>query len=436
MPHSWLVGVNTQRPVLVQQPDVQVRESHVGTPEHEVALTPMRKPNVEAAKARRVEAFMGETKRSAPAGRAETDIVPSRNRPTWASPLREGVRPRGSVGYAAPSRMLVLRPLSLGEIVDRSATFWRSHWRALFQLFLGFQLAQYVLFKAVEVTLAARFPAALDPTKALELMQQDPAVWGPSLVPVAALFVAVSLVNLLVGQMSGVALTGFVFPRLVGEGAPTVGAALRLALGKLGPGLGLFALTLGWTALVGVAFLLPGGATLAGGLLLTSRGNTAAGAVVALVGLGLTAGGLLVLVLWFLLRFVLTSQVLAIEPGGALAAFLRTGALSSGRVGPGFGGLVKGRLTLLLSLIFAILLVLGFLTSLPELVVKGVYGALGPGSTQSAPELLVVPAQLLQVVVGAVLAPLYVVFQVVFYVDMRVRREGLDLELSGRGAPA
>jgi hypothetical protein len=48
----------------------------------------------------------------------------------------------------------------------------------------------------------------------------------------------------------------------------------------------------------------------------------------------------------------------------------------------------------------------------------------------------VVPAQLLQVIAGAAISPLYVVFQVIFYVDMRVRREGLDLELSTKAAAA
>ncbi len=33
--------------------------------------------------------------------------------------------------------MVDLRPLTLGEIIDRSASFWRSNWKALFKLFLG-----------------------------------------------------------------------------------------------------------------------------------------------------------------------------------------------------------------------------------------------------------------------------------------------------------
>jgi hypothetical protein len=267
-------------------------------------------------------------------------------------------------------------------------------------------------------------------------MRQEPSVWVPPLVPVFIAFAVVSLVNLLLGQMSGVALTGFVFPRLTGESTPTVGRALQLTVQKLLPGLGLFALTLGWTSVVGVLFMLPGVLSVGGGVWLSAQGSSTTGALLTLLGLFLAMGGLLLLFVWFLIRFILASQVLAIEPVGALGAFKRTGALSSGRVGPGLGGLVKSRLTLLLSIIFVILLVIGFLTGIPELVIKGIYGGLDPASQNTAPELLVVPAQLLQVVIGAVVTPLYVVFQVVFYVDMRVRREGLDLELASGSAPS
>ena len=46
-----------------------------------------------------------------------------------------------------------------------------------------------------------------------------------------------------------------------------------------------------------------------------------------------------------------------------------------------------------------------------------------------APELLLVPAELLQTVAQAAFAPLFVVFTSFFYADMRARREGLDLAL-------
>ena len=40
--------------------------------------------------------------------------------------------------------MSTLKPLGLGELLDRSVGFWRSNWKALFQLVVGFQLIEYI----------------------------------------------------------------------------------------------------------------------------------------------------------------------------------------------------------------------------------------------------------------------------------------------------
>lgn len=332
--------------------------------------------------------------------------------------------------------MASLQPLSIGEIVDRSASFWRTHWKALFQVLLGFQLVQYMLLKALELFIARTFPAATNPALAFELVKTDPAALLPQLWPAMIGVTLVVVVNFLVSQVAGVAVTGFVYPRVTSGGAPSINDALRLSLRRLGPTLGMFALSMGWSALAGVVFLLPGAATFGGGVWLSLGGNTGAGAALAVLGAALVMGGAVLLFLWFLIRFVLASQVLAVEDLSAFGCFKRTDQLSSGRVGPGLFGLVKGRLTLLISVVAFILMVVGLVTGLPELVVKAAFGELNPANAgaSGAPQALVVPAQLVQVVAGAAITPLYVVFQVVFYVDMRVRREGLDLELSTRVA--
>lgn len=334
--------------------------------------------------------------------------------------------------------MAALQPLSIGEIVDRATSFWRTNWKALFQLLLGFQLAQYVLLKSLELFIQKTFPAATNPAQALELAKADPATWLPQLGPAVIGVVAVVVVNLLVTQVAGVAVTGFVYPRVTSAGAPSVADALRLSVKRLSTTFGLFALSMGWSALAGVVFLFPGGAAVGGGIYLAISGSGSAGAAVSILGAVLMLGGSIVLVLWFLIRFVLASQVLAVEDLSAVGCFRRTDQLSSGRVGPGLLGLVKGRLTLLITIIAFILMVVGLVTGLPELIVKGLFGELNPvrATGATAPQALVVPAQLLQVIAGAAITPLYVVFQVVFYVDMRVRREGLDLELTTKAATA
>lgn len=334
--------------------------------------------------------------------------------------------------------MAALQPLSIGEIVDRSASFWRSNWKALFQLLLGFQLLQYILVKGLELIVDRSFPAAKNPGQFVELLKTDPSTWTPQAFSLAAPLVIIGLLYALVGQVSGVALTGFVYPRLTSVGSPAIGEVLKLSMRRLGPTLGMFLLSLAWSGIVGFLFILPGGLTLGAGVFLSLDGNRGVGAGLALLGFGLVIAGGVVLVLWSVIRFVLSSQVLAVEELSALGCFKRTNALSSGRIGPGFMGLVKGRLTVLITIIAFILMVVGLVTGVPELIVKFVFGELNPANagTSAAPQALVVPAQLLQVVVGAAMTPLYVVFQVVFYVDMRVRREGLDLELATKAVPA
>ncbi|MBM4782331.1 MAG: hypothetical protein GQE15_32035 [Archangiaceae bacterium] len=331
---------------------------------------------------------------------------------------------------------MALKPLSIGEIVDRSTSLWRSNWKALFQLLLGFQLVQYISLKGIELLIDRTLPAAKNPAQAFELMKADPSTWLPQVWPIAISVMVVGLVNFFVSQVAGVAISAFVFPRVTSAGAPSIGEAMQLAVRKLGPTFGVLVLTLGWTMLAGLLFMLPGILTVGGGVYLAVSNSQQAGTGVALLGTFLILGGGLVLILWFLIRFVLTSQVLAVEDVSALGCFRRTDALSSGRVGPGFAGLVKGRLTLLISIIAFILTVVGLVTGLPELGIKAMFGELTGAASGTAPQALVVPAQLLQVVTGAVVTPLYMVFQVVFYVDMRVRREGLDLELAAKPVTA
>lgn len=331
--------------------------------------------------------------------------------------------------------MSKLEPLSIGAIVDRSASVWRSNWRTLFRLMLGFQLVQFVMLKAFELFLEHTFPALRSVAKSIELVRSDPSGWLPQAGPVLVAAVVVLTLNTLVTQLAGVAVSAFVYPRVTTGETPTVTDALTVARRRFGATVGMFVLSLGWTGIAGVVFLLPAAGALGAAVWARSAERPELVALFAVLSAGLIVVGVLALFLWFLIRFVLTSQVLAVEPVSALACFRRTSALSSGRVGAGFAGLVKGRLMVLISIIAFILMVIGLMTGAPELIVMGVYGAFSPTSGGVAPQALVVPAQLVQVAAGAIAAPLYIVFQVVFYVDMRVRREGLDLELLAARSP-
>lgn len=319
-----------------------------------------------------------------------------------------------------------LRPLGLGELIDRSVNFWRAHWKPLFWLLLGFQLVEGTLIAASQGLGRFLFPLAGDPTA---LKDPSPQVLLHLGGKTSMLMFAV-LAALFISQVAGVAVSHYSYTRLIKKGEPNGSDSFRVAAARLGTTIGAFVLSMAWSVLVGVLMMLPAlGLGIAGGILLSSTGSVV---LLVLAGLALILGSI-VFVLWFAIRFILVSQIIAVEPLGAFATFRRADALSSGRVFAGAAGIVKLRLTVLVTIVGTVLLITGFVASIPTFIAGAIYGAgFQPGNTLEdvVPSYVMVPLQLIQSVFGALLAPLYTVFQTFFYVDMRVRREGLDLELA------
>ena len=322
-----------------------------------------------------------------------------------------------------------LRPLGLGELIDRSVNFWRANWKPLFQLMLGFQLVEGTVLALTQGLVRVLFPLARDP----DALNHRPLEALPHLMGSMALFTVAILGTLLVAQVAGVAATHFSFSRLAAGGQPNGADAFRHAAARLGTTTLTFLLSMGWSFVVMIVLMLPAvvlgvGAAALGGA--EQRGAAIALGVLAALALIV---GTIVLVLWFAIRFILVSQIIAIEPLGAMATFRRANALSSGRIGAGLVGLVKVRLTILVTIVGLVLIIMSTVASLPTLLAGAAFGAnFTPGHTLNdvVPLYVLLPLQLLQSILGALLAPLYVVFQTFFYTDMRVRREGLDLELA------
>lgn len=326
-----------------------------------------------------------------------------------------------------------LKPLGLGELLDRSVGFWRSNWKALFQLVVGFQLIEYIFVAFAQSGSRWLFPLARDPSA----IQNAPERALPDLLGSMGLLMFAVLLSLLVGQVAGVATTWFSWSRLMGTSQPTPGDAFRHAAARLTTTVGAFGLSLGWSVLVMLLLMLPAVALGGVSLVLITQDAKAASVVFAILASLALLAGTVVLILWFIIRFVLMSQIIAIEPTTALGAFRRAGELSSGRVTKGPLGFVKVRLTILVTVIGGILLVVGIVSSLPVLLTGAAFGAgFTPGKAidDVVPVLLLLPLQLVQTLLGALVSPLFVIFQVFFYGDMRARREGLDLELA-LGAP-
>ncbi|MGZ3457522.1 MAG: hypothetical protein ACXU86_03350 [Archangium sp.] len=322
-----------------------------------------------------------------------------------------------------------LRPLALGELIDRAATFWRKHFRPLFVLSLGFNLVSYILSKVLLLAAQRNYTAIQAAAHGGDL-----SALGAGYAQLAPMMVGIVLVSLWLYYLNTLVVARYVVPAQLGE--PVLPAdGMRRALKRVGSFTGAYALSLLWAVGATLLMMLPGGLLTGVGAAMLMRqdgsGTRALGAILLIVGVIVAGLGLLGGMLWYLLRFSLLAPVMALEDQSAVRSFRRSGALLSGRVEPGFIGRVTVRAMILVSVVSLILIAVSLLCGLPAMGVQLAYGnPFDPSGAalQAVPQYLLVPAELLQVVGQAAFGPLGLVVYAMLYLDMRMRREGLDLE--------
>jgi hypothetical protein len=135
-------------------------------------------------------------------------------------------------------------------------------------------------------------------------------------------------------------------------------------------------------------------------------------------------------VLVVFMRLMLTVPALALEKSSGWKAIKRSNGLV--RYDPGLGILYWGemRLSFLLLPLFIIELLILSLTSLPltlhqfgELMRHG-----SSGQIAAPPDSIMILSQILTFLAGSLILPLYSIATTLFYYDVRIRREGFDLE--------
>jgi hypothetical protein len=306
---------------------------------------------------------------------------------------------------AAP-RDLAIRPLGLGEVIDRSIALTRRHFRPLFLAMLGIEAPAIALGRLQQARAGDVLALLGDPERA--------AAAAPSL---GALFGTV-LVALLVLQLAATAIAAAIVAPSLDPAAPagpsparrTVAVAtatlLQLAAIALAPALG---------AVPGVVLVARGGGgrlALVGGILLA------------------VGGGLVVLVV-VLLRLVLVPAIAAIEARGGFRAALRSDRLMR----PVRGGRLLDRPGLRASLVllatFLLALAANGAAGLPRALavrLAGTPGALGLLGA-SLPLPLEVAVTVFEALATAALQPFSLVAIAVLYFDRRARAEALDVEI-------
>ncbi|MEU6813001.1 glycerophosphoryl diester phosphodiesterase membrane domain-containing protein [Streptomyces sp. NPDC046831] len=309
---------------------------------------------------------------------------------------------------AAKPGVIPLRPLGLGEILDGAVSTMRTYWRTV----LGISLVVAVV---TEIAVILVQGLALDNLRTQDLGDPNatPGEVGRAMAESLAGSGVVSLISL-IGAVAATALLTTVTSRAVLGRPVTLGEAWRDARPQM---TGLFGLIF-LLVLIGVGVTAVGALP---GILVAASGEVAAG--VALAALGALGG--LVVALWLGIRLSLASPALMLEKQGIRKALSRSVKLVRGSWWRVLGiELLAGLITIVVSAI----IVIPF--SLVAAASSGVgLGDFVDGSAEFGWTYLVVSG-IGSVIASTITFPISAGVTVLLYIDQRIRREGLDLELA------
>ncbi|MEU6889371.1 glycerophosphoryl diester phosphodiesterase membrane domain-containing protein [Streptomyces viridosporus] len=309
---------------------------------------------------------------------------------------------------AAKPGVIPLRPLGVGEILDGAVSTMRTYWRTV----LGISLTVAVLTEIVVVLLQG---LVLDNTGTEVL--NDPSATLSELTGAmgdALLNSGVVFLVTLVGTVAATALLTTVTSRAVLGKPVTTGEAWRDARPQVVKLFGLICLLLLITAGIVTVGALPG-------LLVTVAGAPEAG--VALTALGII--GAVVVTLWLMIRFSLSSPALMLEKQGIVKAMSRSAKLVRGSWWRIFGIQL---LATIIANVVASIIVLPFVF-LAATFSGGFTGFLDSTGGDIGWTFLVISG--IGSVIGAMVTfPITAGVTALLYVDQRIRREALDLELA------
>ncbi|MFJ6807706.1 hypothetical protein ACIQRK_17005 [Streptomyces anulatus] len=324
--------------------------------------------------------------------------------PGWGgSPQRQGWA--GPPPAAKPG-VIPLRPLSLGEILDGSVSALRAHWRTA----LGFSLAVSVITQ-IAVVLMQRYllpePTSVDPNATgAEALRQATDSARSTLISLAPATLVTMIATLFTASIITVVISRSVLGR-----PTTLSDAWAEARPRILPLLGLTVLV----PLIMAAIMTVG---IGPGLLLGSE----AGAALAFLGFAAAC----VVMLWLNVSFALAAPALMLERQNIVAALRRSAKLVRGAWWRTFGvlaltWLLTFLLTFLVSIPFGIIAVIADGTDVSEFL---------NGTAPSFGWSFLIVTGIGEVIVSTLIYPFVAGVMALLYVDQRIRREALDLDLA------
>jgi hypothetical protein len=307
-----------------------------------------------------------------------------------------------------------LRPLGLGELLDRTFTLYRNH----FWLFCGIMVVPEGLSVLISV-LWALSPGARAFQRITANPPADPRVALAGMASgVGATFI-LSIVHLLIYIVAVGAVT-YAVADLYLQRSPSIQVAYRQAARRAGAVIGLCFL-LGTMAAVlyfGAAMIgALGGAVLVGlgGAVVGSALGRVLGPIVIVTMVILAVLGGLALVAWVLMRFAVSMQILLLEGRGVFDSLNRSGSLTAGN---------RWRIFLGVAIMVLIVGALGAALTMP-FVVMTMIDAL---KSHIVPTWLQVATAIAGGLNGVITGPLLAITMALIYYDLRIRKEGFDIE--------
>ncbi len=333
--------------------------------------------------------------------------------------MRDGILspalPSTGPAPSQPHSPVDLRPLTTSELIDRGFILYRTHFTGFLLLALLGQIAP--LLSQIAVT-----ASGLNPSQN-EVLDQP---WQA--VEKVGLIMGISLLAQVVAFAFEVVATFFIGDAYLGK-IPSVGDSLKKLSLCFGRSI--------WTCLlsrlvIGLTFIFPALAMTAAYLYALYYPPVEFLSLLVFGGLALILFVLsMAPVLVVFMRLMVTVPALALEGLGGWKAIQRSSTLV--RFDPGLGIFYWGemRLSFLLLPLFIIELLILSLTSLP-LVLFQVSESIRHGATgqiATPPDSTLILSQILTYLAGSVIWSLYPIATTLFYYDVRIRREGYDLEI-------
>ncbi|WP_086829782.1 glycerophosphoryl diester phosphodiesterase membrane domain-containing protein [Streptomyces sp. NRRL B-24572] len=307
---------------------------------------------------------------------------------------------------AAKPGVIPLRPLGMGEILDGAVKTLRTYWRTVLAITVTVAVISQIANILAQKYLVPAPPELNPDATPAEALEQSLDSAQASLIGLGPAL----LVTMMASLVSAALLTVVISRAILGRPV-SLGAAWQEARPRLLQLLGLTLLLAAMTAAIVFVGLLPG--LLIGG---------APGVALALLG----SLGAIVAVVWLVIRFSLSSPALMLERQGVIQSLKRSAKLVQGSWWRIFGITV---LTQLLVFVFTMIVSIPFMIIGFIVDSDGFTGLLsGTSSTYGWPFLIITGIG--GVITSAITYPISAGVTVLLYVDQRIRREALDLELA------